>query len=475
MKTKLFRNVLICVCLMLCILAGIYLALGFYYQKVFVMNTWVNGVYCTGKTPEEVNKELLQEADAPFLTIQDKNGDSYEIASKDIGFTMDYTAGLQELFQKQHSFYWLECFLSRRRVQVAPEIRYDAELLKAAVSRLEFVKKEEENPKELKIIMTEEGYALHDTMKDRLDEEAVHALLVEKLEDDDFIQVGLVEGVLLINLYEGQCYADVEPDEAQLKVLEQWQTLERYIDSGIVYDMGDELIPLAGKIASSFIAVDENGEIYFDQYGQPVIKESAIEMFVNSLADAYNTYKKELTFISTAGEVKTVPYVNYGTEIDVEKEIAYLTAAFAGKCQETHIPGYIHEGYVRGKNDIGNSYIEIDMGNQKLYAYLDGKRIVDTDIVTGNVKNKWSTPEGVVYVYNKQRNRTLRGKGYASFVKYWMPVKGGIGLHDASWRKNFGGEIYKTDGSHGCINIPKAVMPDIYENFEVGTPVIMFY
>ena len=60
-------------------------------------------------------------------------------------------------------------------------------------------------------------------------------------------------------------------------------------------------------------------------------------------------------------------------------------------------------------------------------------------------------------------------------MKYWMPVKGGIGLHDASWRKEFGGEIYKTNGSHGCINIPRDVMKEIYENFEVGTPVIMFY
>jgi lipoprotein-anchoring transpeptidase ErfK/SrfK len=152
-----------------------------------------------------------------------------------------------------------------------------------------------------------------------------------------------------------------------------------------------------------------------------------------------------------------------------------LKEAFSEKKSEVHIPAYEHEGVVHGKNDIGNTYIEVDMGNQKLYAYLDGQLLVETDIVTGNVKKKMSTPEGVVYVNKKQRNRTLRGPGYASFVKYWMPVKGGIGLHDASWRKEFGGEIYKTNGSHGCINIPRNVMSEIYENFEVGTPVIMFY
>ena len=115
------------------------------------------------------------------------------------------------------------------------------------------------------------------------------------------------------------------------------------------------------------------------------------------------------------------------------------------------------------------------MTNQKLFVFVDGTCTIETDIVTGNTKRKWSTPDGVYFVYSKQRNRTLRGDNYATPVKYWMPVNGNIGLHDASWRKKFGGEIYKTDGSHGCVNIPKAVMPDIYETVEKGTPVIMYY
>ena len=85
------------------------------------------------------------------------------------------------------------------------------------------------------------------------------------------------------------------------------------------------------------------------------------------------------------------------------------------------------------------------------------------------------TPEGVYFVYNKQEDRVLRGQGYASPVEYWMPVKGAVGIHDADWRSEFGGEIYKTNGSHGCINVPKEIMPDLYEKTEIGTPVIIFY
>ena len=59
-------------------------------------------------------------------------------------------------------------------------------------------------------------------------------------------------------------------------------------------------------------------------------------------------------------------------------------------------------------------------------------------MVTGNMRRRMGTPEGVNFVYNKQKDRVLRGPGYASPVKFWVPVKGSIGIHDASWRKEFG-------------------------------------
>lgn len=466
---------MICVCLLILFITGIYLALTFYYKQGFMMNTWVNGVYCTGKTPEEVNRKLLQEVRAPYFTIVDKEDNFYEIPPEKISWTFDYAEALEELFVQQQSKPWYTYLNKEEQVEIKPLIRLNTEELFEIIDELAFVQKEKELPRELKIVMTEKGYELQDTLKNRLDTAAVYAYLEECLSEQDFLLEGLEKGMLFIDLGKEGFYSDAAPDAAQAKVLKDWQILKEYVYCGLVYDMGDQQIPLAGVHASSFIAVDEEGNICFDQEGQPLINEKAIEDFINSLAEAYNTYKTELTFTSTAGEEKTIPYVNYGTEIHIHKEIAYLTEAFREKRSEVHIPIYKRQGYVRGKDDIGDTYIEVDMGNQKMYAYLDGELLAETDIVTGNMKKKMATPEGVVYIYAKQRNRTLRGPGYASFVKYWMPVKGGIGLHDANWRRNFGAEIYKTDGSHGCINIPRNIMKEIYDHFEVGTPVIMFY
>ena len=149
-------------------------------------------------------------------------------------------------------------------------------------------------------------------------------------------------------------------------------------------------------------------------------------------------------------------------------------AATEGTEENPRVPMYSKDAYSRTK-ELGNTYIEVDFGAQKLYYYEEGELKLETDIVSGNMRRRWDTPQGVNYVYNKQKNRVLRGQGYATPVKFWMPVDGAIGIHDADWRDEFGGDEYKTNGSHGCVNVPKEVMPQLYEMVVIGTPVIMFY
>ena len=102
--------------------------------------------------------------------------------------------------------------------------------------------------------------------------------------------------------------------------------------------------------------------------------------------------------------------------------------------------------------------------NQKLWMYVDGECIVETNVVTGNINNGNGTRKGVFSLTYKTRNAVLRGPGYESPVSYWMPFDGDIGLHDATWRSSFGGTIYKYNGSHGCVNMPFNAAKTVYEN-----------
>ena len=120
-----------------------------------------------------------------------------------------------------------------------------------------------------------------------------------------------------------------------------------------------------------------------------------------------------------------------------------------------------------------NPYINVSISNQKLYYYEYSELVLESDVVTG-INGK--TPTGTFRVLNKIRNTVLKGDDYESFVSYWIAFNGNsYGFHDASWRNKFGGNIYKYNGSHGCVNMPYYKVQSLYNMVEIGTPVYIYY
>lgn len=465
MLRKLVTRICAILCVVAVLLLGIYLGMSYYYSQGFPAFTWINSVYCTGKSIEEVNRELLLEAKAPILTIMDAQGNSYELNLKKIGYRSDYTEPLALYMEGSNDASLFEKVRLGGRLTIEPAISFQEELLHESFFDMEFVKKEMADEGQVTIVKEDGIYVLHNTLHQRLNWNQAY----------DYIAKCLREGMTVVDLQQGECYEELLPTEKQKETLNTWEKLNSFLDCGVVYDMGDAMYAVDKSVTSSFVLTDEEGVFIYDINGNFMVDDAGIAAFVASLAMEYDTVDTELEFQSTRGDIVSVPYKKYGTQIDQKKECAYLKQAFLEKRVENHVPAYKKEGYVRGKNDIGFTYIEIDMSEQVLYVYEEGELTLQTDIVTGNEKRNWSTPAGVNYVYAKQKNRILRGADYASFVHFWMPVNGGIGIHDATWRGEFGGEIYKTNGSHGCINVPKKNMIEIYDRIEVGTPVVMFY
>ena len=120
------------------------------------------------------------------------------------------------------------------------------------------------------------------------------------------------------------------------------------------------------------------------------------------------------------------------------------------------------------------TYIYISIKNQKLWFYKNKELFLSSNIVSGN-KGITDTPKGTFKIRSKATDIHLIGEDYKTWVNYWMLFNSGyqIGLHDATWRSSFGGNIYKYDGSHGCINLPFNIAKKIYRNAPVGTPVIV--
>lgn len=444
------------------LMAAAFLLLALYYRNNFPVNTWINGVYCTGKSVEEVNQELSAKAEAPVVRILDEEGNAWLIDITESGYVADYTEPLENFIRRQNPLLWVENIMLQKSHVLFPKISLDEEKLRQLLDELEPVRREQDRETAVAIRFSEsEGWLLDNGLENRLDTEKLFDQVLECVSD----------GSCEVELEQSGCLYDVAPSARQMTLLALWEKVDAFQQCGIVYDMGDQMIPLSGSVSAGFLAVDQQGLPLLNEKGELTVDLERVKAFISRLAEEYDTYGREISFQSTRGDIIQVPgNGTYGTTLDQEAEFAYLSAALAANSEEVHIPAYIRQGLVRGRNDIGDTYIEVDLTEQKMYYYVEGQLVLETDIVTGK-----RTPEGVNYIYNKQRNRVLRGPGYASPVKYWMPVKGAIGIHDANWRSEFGGEIYKTNGSHGCINTPTEIMAQLYDSAEIGTPVVMFY
>lgn len=124
---------------------------------------------------------------------------------------------------------------------------------------------------------------------------------------------------------------------------------------------------------------------------------------------------------------------------------------------------------------VGGTYIEISLKQQHMWYYRDSKLYVETDVVTGNNDGYHNTPKGAFKIWQRSSPATLYGPGYASYVNYWMAFTyGGVGIHDSSWRSSYGGNIYKGNGSHGCVNTPYSKVKKIYQKAGIGTRVVVY-
>ena len=119
-------------------------------------------------------------------------------------------------------------------------------------------------------------------------------------------------------------------------------------------------------------------------------------------------------------------------------------------------------------------FVLVDISEQRAIFYKNGTRVLADNCVTGNRNKGYDTTVGIHKIVFKDLNRTLHGSYGEAFVKYWMRfTASGQGLHDAGWRSNFGQGIYISNGSHGCVNLPRETAKTIYENSYVGMFVIV--
>lgn len=444
-----------------------YLFVSLYYTDGFTFNTRINGVYCTGKSVEEVNSELIEAFQYDRIVVKSEDyGTKEEILLSDIDYTVDYTEALRNVFGKQSPFLWiLNASKSSVTNNIKPTILYNEEELKKRVNSLELVKQHTEEAQFISEIRfsKEDGYYYYEKIDEIIDTDKLFDLVTESLGSS--FTADVTRDCFFVN--------DETPEMLHDKRV--WNEVSDFLTPKLSFDMGDGPFKLDSSVLSNFIIFDfGTREFLKNEDGSLYISRDKVDSYIDFLCDRYDTYAMPREFVTHLGEVKTINFSNYGTLLDRKSEKEYLFNALLTGEEGVHEPKYIHEPYKKGLNDIGDTYVEVDMSRQVLYFIKSGEVKLFCDVVTGKPSAGYSTPEMICYVYNKVPGKYLTGPDYRSYVNFWMPVYKAIGLHDASWQSAFGGDRYLRHGSRGCINMRYDDAEALYNAIEIGTPVIIY-
>lgn len=439
-----------------------------YYQSHFLNHTLINNIDCSNLTAAQVAAIMDQQAQQYKLQIlgRDENGVQEEIgtiSAAQIGmYWVDTQKVAQELLDGQNELLWIEMLWTTENHSVIQGVSYEEEKLQEQLTQMSALQKKN-------MIQPEDAY-----ISEYSEKTGSYEIIPETLGTD--LDLNLVEGVVataimtgesVVDLEEQGCYKTAKITSEDSTLEKNCETLNRWVSARITYDWNGSKVVVDGDTIKEWIQMDAR---------EPQLEEEDVAEFVAEQAKEYDTYGKKRKFTTVQGIELTLPSGAYGWKTDRAEETKELIASIQKGETIDKEPVYSSKGAQKGSNDIGNSYVEIDLTNQHLYLFKDGNMVLETDFVSGNMsKPDCITPPGVFGLTYKTRNAVLRGANYETPVNYWMPFNGNVGMHDATWRSSFGGTIYLTSGSHGCVNLPLNMAAAIYEYMSTGFPIVCYY
>ena len=452
------KKILLGIIVILKIGLDINVALMMFFMSHLQFGTIINGIDVGGWKCKDVKTMLEEKAQDYKLNLKERGGEE-SISGKQIEFAYKVGSQISDIKKAQYPGWWMGGLWHDREYEVKLETDYDQDLLNETVDQLECLSKERSiAPENAGIELVGGSYKII---------EGKEGSLIKKDVLKEQVKEAIDSGKETLDLEEIGCYeeAKIKKDDQNLKA--QCEALNQYVASVITYDFGDRQEVVDGDKINQWVSIDGQNKVSLD--------ETAVAAYVDELADTYDTMYGTRNFKTSVQKTVTVIGGDYGWQINRQEETkALIDLIEKGHQKVTRTPIYAYEGWCRDKNDIGNTYVEVNLTRQYLWFYKDGKLVTEGSIVSGTGSNSHATPEGTYRIDYKKANAVLKGPGYACPVSYWMPFNCGIGIHDAVWRSSFGGSIYMNNGSHGCINAPLSMAKAIFEQIEADMPVVCY-
>ncbi|MBQ8968090.1 L,D-transpeptidase family protein [Ruminococcus sp.] len=487
-KMSATKVALICTCIVVMGLAGaggVYIMGRKAYDDAFLSNTYIGGVDVGGMDKKQAISELKKKSVIPeTVYITKKDGTGLNIKLADIGYVDNTEKAIDDLYNGQDHGKWIGAMFDKEEYTIADSFSYDKKLLEKELAHKLLRDQKAVAPKDAYITRLDNGSfsVVNEVDGDTIDENKIQLVY-------DYVEKELDKMNFDIAIGSVDCYktAKVKADE----LYEDCTKLNNLHNIQITIDFVNDTELIDGNQVMEWTDFDEDAPV-----SNLEVDRDAVERYVDSLAEKYDTFGKDREFQSTNRGLITVPQGQgcYGWWLDKKGMTNYIINAIE-ECESVRTDAiwYVNPDstysytcnpdWLSGGKDFSDTYFDVDLSAQHLWYYEDGKVKMESDFVSGYPSESRNTPAGVYKLWLKERGKTLVGSSdgvsYASYVEFWNYISTiGIGFHDASWQGGvFGGTKYQSStwGSHGCINLPYDAAEFIYNNVEYDTPVFAYW
>ena len=426
----------------------LYLCGMMFFHTHFYPNTFLGDINIGLKSKASAKAYTKEKLSEFSLKVKEKDGEEV-ISAREAGLSYSNLDSIDKLLADQPYGDWL-FRLGKKTRYSGLSVQVDEKMLGEAVDALSCM-----NPE--KPVSSENASIKYSKKKKKY---VIKAESIGNIVNRELFLGGVTDAFTTlsesISLEDETYYIKPKYTKDSKKVTEASSKMNKYLKGTVTYHDADMEKKLTKADITEFIKCSDEFKVSID-------KEKVRAFVKKAVAGTFNSIQGDIPAGLTAWKV------------NVDEETSRIIKNIKDGKSSERKPVYSTEGFDREDYDIRKTYIDVNLGDQKMWYVENGEVMLSSDVVTGNLATGHGTATGLYHIAFKQRDHLM--VKYNSFVHYWMPYNTtvGIGFHDASWRGSFGGEIYRTNGSHGCINMPPAKAAALYSMISVGTVVYVHW
>ena len=442
----------------------IYLGISAFFIGHFYMNTTINGKDFSGKTTADVEEYLKGRVQDYKLTLIELDNMTDSISGSEISLEYKKNSELEDALKAQNPLLWVTAFFSRSSTDVTVSVEYDEAALNEKIQTIQAVTGEQTEPASAYPKFDGNSFVVEpEVFGSAVDMDALSAKIKEAITNFE----------PKLDLLESGCYKVPKYTSDSPEVQEACDTMNEYCKASVTYTMTENVV-VDKTLISTWLSYDDNMQVTFN--------EDAVREWMREFGSTYDTVGTTRSITSPAGKTVDVSGGTYGWSVDEETETKNLINSIKNGEVVTREPAYEQTAASHAAQDWGTTYLEVDLSIQHMWYVVDGAVAFQADVVTGLPTPDRATPTGVYSILYTERNATLVGEKdpntgqpiYRTPVSYWMPFTWqGHGFHDATWQPGFGGSLYQSLGSHGCVNMSLNDAGTLFGMISAGTPVIV--